>query len=249
MSRKAESRPKHAIILAAGLGTRMRPATDKVPKPLIPVAGRALIDRALDRLDDAGVEMAVINTHYMADRMEAHLQSRARPRIAFSPEPELLETGGGVLKALPLLGPRPFYVVNADAFWLNGPSDALGRMAAAWNGESMDGLLLLHATVDAYGYRGVGDFVADDQGLLSRRPEGEVSPWLFTGIQILHPRLFEDAPEGAFSLNVLYDRAIAAKRLYGIVHDGEWFHVGSQDGLDAAERFMSVRFPGAKKRR
>jgi MurNAc alpha-1-phosphate uridylyltransferase len=249
MKGKSSFRLKHAIILAAGLGTRMRPVTDKLPKPLIPVNGRVLIDHALDRLDDAGVDRVVVNTHYMADKMEAHLKLRTRPKIAFSPEPELLETGGGVLNALPLLGPDPFYVVNADAFWLNGPSDALGRMAAAWNGKIMDGLLLLHSTVDAYGYRGVGDFMADDQGLLSRRPEGGVSPWLFTGIQILHPRLFVDAPEGAFSLNVLYDRAIAAKRLYGIVHDGEWFHIGSQDGLDAAERFMRVRFPGAKKRR
>jgi len=241
-------RPRRAMILAAGLGARMRPITDTVPKPLIKVDGRPLIDHALDRLRDAGVAEVVVNVHHLANKIENHLKSRKKPKTLLSPEPERLETGGGVAKALPMLGAQPFYVINADAFWLNGPLDTLGRMAAMWDDKRTDGLLLLHSTVDAYGYRGVGDFLADEDGRLARRPESEVSPWLFTGIQILHPRLFNDAPQGAFSLNVLYDRAIKASRLYGLVHDGEWFHVGTEAGLDAAERFMHTRFAGVKHR-
>ncbi|MFQ5764571.1 MAG: nucleotidyltransferase family protein, partial [Rhodospirillales bacterium] len=155
-----------------------------------------------------------------------------------------LDTGGGVAKALPLLGPAPFFVVNTDAFWLNGPFDALARMARTWDDGRMDGLLMLHSTVDAYGYRGNGDFCADGAGVLLRRAESEVSPWLFTGIQILHPRLFEGAPAGAFSLNVLWDRAIEGERLYGMVHDGEWFHVGTPAGLEEAETYLHLRFAG-----
>ena len=248
MSAEKPCRPIRAMILAAGLGARMRPLTDTVPKPLIEINGRPLIDHALDRFKSAGIVEVVINVHHLADKIEAHLKARKKPKIILSPEPERLETGGGVAKALPVLGKQPFYVVNSDAFWLNGPLDTLGRMAAMWDEARMDGLLLLHSTVDAYGYRGVGDFWADEEGLLARRPESEVSPWLFTGIQILHPRLFDDAPKGAFSLNVLYDRAIKAKRLYGIVHDGEWFHVGTRAGLEAAERFMHIRFAGVKHR-
>jgi len=248
MTAERSFQPTRAMILAAGLGARMRPVTDTVPKPLLPVDGRPLIDYALDRLQAAGVAEVVVNLHHLADKIETHLKSRKKPKVLLSREPERLETGGGVAKALPMLGKRPFFVVNSDAFWLNGPLNTLGRMAAIWSDERMDGLLLLHSTVDAYGYRGVGDFLADEEGLLVRRPESEVSPWLFTGIQILHPRLFDDAPDGAFSLNVLYDRAIKASRLYGIVHDGEWFHVGTQAGLEAAERFMHIRFAGVKHR-
>lgn len=236
------------MILAAGLGARMRPLTDRMPKPLIEVDGRALIDHALDRLAEIGVAEVVVNVHHLADKIEAHLKARTRPKIRFSREADRLETGGGVKNALSMLGDDPFYVVNADAFWLNGPLDTLGRMAATWDDARMDGLLLLHSTVNAYGYRGNGDFCADELGLLSRRPESEVSPWLFTGIQILHPRLFDGAPEDAFSLNVLYDKAIEAQRLYGIVHDGEWFHVGTKVGLEAAEHYMHLRFASVKHR-
>ncbi len=240
--------PNSAMVLAAGLGTRMRPLTDDLPKPLIEIGGRTLIDRVLDRLEEAGVGAAVVNTHHLGNMLEKHLSGRARPRIRFSPETELLETGGGVRNALADLGPGPFYVVNGDVLWLNGPTDALGRMVEVWDDRAMDGLLLLHSTVDAYGYNGVGDFCADATGLLSRRPEVEVSPWLFTGVQILHPRLFEGAPEGPFSLNVLYDRAIEAERLYGIVHDGEWFHVGTPDGLAEAETYLNQRYASIKHR-
>ncbi|NQU60702.1 MAG: nucleotidyltransferase family protein [Rhodospirillales bacterium] len=240
--------PKTAMVLAAGLGTRMKPLTDDIPKPLIRLNGRSLIDHALDRLADAGVKQAIINTHHLGEKLETHLKDRKSPEILFSPEPELLETGGGVANALPLLGEHTFYVVNADAFWLNGPFDALNRLAATWDEDAMDGLLLLHSTIDAYGYRGQGDFCSGSDGLLSRRPEQEVSPWLFTGIQILHPRLFADAKGGAFSLNVLYDKAIDQGRLFGAVHDGEWFHVGTPEGLDEAEAYMQLRYAGNKRR-
>ncbi len=240
--------PKTAMVLAAGLGTRMKPLTDTLPKPLVEVDGGTLIDHVLDRLEEAGVAHVVVNTHHLADQLEKHLGGRESPGIEFSREQELLETGGGIAKALPLLGEDPFYAVNSDAFWLNGPYDALLRMAETWDDDAMDGLLLLHSTVEAYGYSGLGDFCAGGDGLLSRRPEGEVSPWLFTGVQILHPRLFKDAPKDAFSLNVLYDRAMENERLYGAVHDGEWFHVGTPEGLKEAEDYMHLRHAGIRHR-
>ncbi len=236
------------MVLAAGLGTRMKPVTDTLPKPLIQVDGRPLIDHALDRLEAAGVTDAVVNTHHLADQVENHLGGRKKPKILFSPEKDLLDTGGGIAKALPLLGDKPFFAVNADAFLLNGPYDALTRLAGTWDEDAMDGLLLLHSTVEAYGYTGQGDFCADSGGLLTRRPETGVAPWLYTGIQILHPRLFSDPPQGAFSLNLLYDKAIEAKRLYGAVHDGEWFHVGTPEGLEKAENYMHLRYAGTRHR-
>lgn len=238
-----------AMVLAAGLGTRLRPLTDTVPKPLVPVAGQTLLDWALDRLADAGVERAVVNLHHLGDKIEAHLKDRARPTIAFSREVERLETGGGIAQALPMLGAGPFFAVNADVLWLNGPGDALGRLARHWDDETMDGLLLLHETVFAFGYDGDGDFFVDAGGRLKRRPERELAPYLFTGVQILHPRLFKDAPAGKFSLNVLYDRAIEQGRLHGLIHDGEWFHVGTAEGLAEAEDYMRVRYPVSKRRR
>jgi len=240
--------PTHAMILAAGLGTRMKPITDDRPKPMIEVAGRTLIDRAIDRLEEAGVTNIVVNLHHFADQLENHLKARPASNIIFSPEPELLETGGGVVKALPLLGSEPFYVINSDALWLNGPINTFERMAEIWDADAMDGLLLLHSTVDAYGYRGRGDFCAGADGKLTRRPKMEVSPWMFAGIQIFHPRLFEGAPEGAFSLNRLYDQALEAERLYGIIHDGEWFHVGTPAGLEEAETYLNTRFATVKHR-
>jgi len=240
--------PKIAMVLAAGLGTRMRPLTDTMPKPLVPVDGRALINHVLDRLQDVGVTEVVINTHYLAEQLEDHLSKRKTPDIQISREDELLDTGGGIANALEMLGDEPFYVVNTDAFWLNGPFDALSRIAGTWKDDEMDGLLLLHSTVEAYGYTGRGDFSAGGDGLLTRRLKGEVSPWLFTGIQLLHPRLFDDAPQGAFSLNVLYDRVMENERLFGAVHDGEWFHVGSPEGLEEAESYMRLRYAGTRHR-
>lgn len=241
--------PYKAMVLAAGLGTRLKPVTDTLPKALVQVDNRALIDHALDRLEAVGVGEVVVNTHYLAEQLQAHLSGQKSPVLQISHEDDLLDTGGGIAKALPLLGDDPFLAVNADAFWLNGPYDALQRMAHTWDDDTMDGLLLLHSTVEAYGYTGLGDFCAPlGDGVLTRRLEGEVSPWLFTGIQMLHPRLFKTAPDGAFSLNLLYDRAIESGRLLGVVHDGEWFHVGTPQGLEEAETYMHLRYAGKERR-
>jgi len=244
----AKTTISHGMVLAAGLGERMRPLTNNTPKPLLKVAGRSLLDHALDRMEAVEVSQAAVNTFYLADMIEDHLDKRPSPKIAISREEERLETGGGIQQALPLLGDGPFYAVNGDAFWLNGPTDALNRMAEIWDDQTMDALLLLHSTVDAYGYNGQGDFVAEPDGRLTRRPELEVSPYLFTGIQILHSRLFEDAPDGVFSLNVLYDQAIENDRLYGVVHDGEWFHIGTPEGLAEAQNYMKFRYAGVQHR-
>lgn len=244
----ANKGPDTAMVLAAGLGLRMRPITDKIPKPMIEVGNRTLIDRVLDRLEEAGVKHVVVNLHHLAQLVEQHLKHRGSPDIEFSHEEERLETGGGVAKALPMLGNKPFYVVNSDTMWLNGLQNALDRMADLWDEDRMDGLLMLHSTVDAYGYRGDGDFNVDAMGLLTRRVECEVSPYLFTGVQILHPRLLAGTKAESFSLNVLYDKAIETERLYGMVHDGEWFHIGTPEGLDEAEAYMGVRYPGIKHR-
>ncbi|MAH83877.1 MAG: mannose-1-phosphate guanylyltransferase [Rhodospirillaceae bacterium TMED8] len=239
---------KRAIVLAAGKGLRMRPITLKTPKPMVRVDGRMLIDHALDRLEEAGVTEAIVNTHYLGDKLQQHLGKRKSPKIIFSPEVELLETGGGVKHALPLLGKKPFWVVNSDAFWLNGPTDALARMASVWDEGNMDALLLLHSTVEAYGYVGRGDFSCNTIGKLERRAEMEVAPWLFTGIQLLKPETLENTPNGPFSLNVIYDRLLEQERLFGIVHDGEWFHIGTPDGLSEAEAYMKMRYPGVRHR-
>jgi len=240
--------PTQAMVLAAGLGLRMRPITHRLPKPLVKVCGRTLIDRIIDRFEEAGVGTVVVNLHHLGPQIEEHLSRRRSPGIRFSAEETLLETGGGVRHALPLLGEEPFFVANADILWLNGVQPALARLAAAWDDARMDALLLLHSTVDAYGYQGVGDFCIDVDGALTRRPECEVSPYLFTGVQLLHPRLFAEAPDGAFSLNVLYDRAIGTGRLYGMVHDGEWFHVGTPEGLAQAESFVQDPYPETRHR-
>lgn len=232
---KPNSMPQRAMVLAAGLGERMRPITDTLPKPLIELRGRTLLDSILDRVEAAGVPEAVINLHYLGEMIEARLVPRERPRVSFSHEETRLETGGGVRKALSLLGADAFFVINGDVCWLDGHTPALERLAAAWDDEEMDALLLLHPTAFAVGYAGVGDFVLAPDGRMRRRRELEVSPFVFTGIQILHPRLFEDAPEEPFSLNLIYDKAGAAERLWGLRHDGEWFHIGTPEGLRDVE--------------
>jgi MurNAc alpha-1-phosphate uridylyltransferase len=224
-----------AMVLAAGLGTRMRPLSEAMPKPLLPLAGQSLLDHALDRLTDAGVTDAVVNAHWLADQVAACVAARSAPRITLQHEETLLETGGGVARARPALGDAPFAVVNGDAFWLDGPRPALRRLAAAFDPERMDGLLLLIRTAQIAGEVGRGDFMLDPMGLLRRPEEGEVSPYLFGGVQILSPALFEGAPAGAFSLNRLYNRAIEAGRLYGLVHDGVWFHLSTPADLEHAE--------------
>ena len=241
-------RPRRAMILAAGLGTRMRPLTDDRPKPMVAINGRPLIDHTLDRFTDFGVERVVVNLHYRGEVIEAHLKERITPPLHFSHEETLLDTGGGIVHALPQLGDDPFIVANGDALWLNGPQSALDRMAAVWDDDAMDGLLLLHSTVEAFGYDGLGDFTVDPSGLLARRPEVEVSPYLYAGVQFLHPRLFADAPAGAFSINRLWDQAIKAHRLYGMVHDGEWFHIGTPEGLNDAETYLNTAYPDTRRR-
>jgi len=224
---------KRAMVLAAGLGLRLRPITLATPKPLVAVAGRTMLDRALDHLVRAGVEDMVVNTHWLADRVKEHLADRSD--IALSHEEELLETGGGVAKALPLLGHEPFYVVNSDIIWTDGGTPALTRLAQAWRDQDMDALLLLQPTGTAVGYQGKGDFFINAADIPRRRVDPEVAPLLFSGIQILHPRLFQGCPAGAFSLNRLYDRALAEHRLFGLVHDGGWFHVGTPEALPEVE--------------
>jgi MurNAc alpha-1-phosphate uridylyltransferase len=228
-------KPNVAMVLAAGLGKRMRPLTETLPKPLVPVAGRTLIDHVLDRIEAAGIERAVVNLHHFRATLEAHLAKRAIPRIALSPEPDLLETGGGVRRALPLLGAAPFYVANADVLWFDGRRPALERLARAWDDARMDALLLLHPTISAFGYEGPGDYLSDTLGRLRYRRGHEIPPYIFAGVQILHPRLFKDTPEGPFSLKRLYDKAEGEGRLWGIIHDGLWFHVGTPQGLAEVE--------------
>ncbi len=236
------------MVLAAGKGLRMRPLTEKTPKPMITLNGQPLIDHVLDRLADTGVIEAVVNTHHLSGQIERHLSARTSPKIIFSKEVELLETGGGIKNALNKLGDTPFFAVNTDVFWLNGPSDALGRLSNIWDPDKMDALLLLHSTINAYGYSGKGDFNSDPSGRLSRRPESEIVPWLFTGIQILKPEVLLEMPEGPFSLNLVYDHLLETKRLYGVIHDGEWFHVGTPQGLADAEAYLKVRYPVVKHR-
>lgn len=228
-----------AIVLAAGLGKRMRPLTDTMPKPLVKVGGKCLIDHALDFLQSAGVAEAVVNTHYFAPMLEAHLRTRTVPKICISHEDILLETGGGILHALPMLGDGAFFAINSDTICLNGQKQhALQRMAALWDDTALDALLLLHPVEEAVGYGGAGDFLLGDGGELIRRT-GDTAPYVFTGIQILHPRLFGHAPVGAFSLNVLYNHLMQDRahkpRIRALVHDGKWLHVGDPSAIALAE--------------
>lgn len=237
------------MILAAGLGLRLRPLTETRPKPLIEVAGRTMLDRALDHLVAAGIGSAVVNCHYLAEQIKAHVAGRESPDIRLSHEEVLLETGGGIAKALADLGEGPFFAANADIIWSDGATPALARLVAHWNDDTMDALLLIHPAERAVGYDGAGDFHLDETGGLRRRGADKAAPYVFTGVQLLHPRLFDGAPSGAFSMNVLYDRALAAGRLHGVVHDGEWYHVGTPAALADADALLASgegRLPTAK---
>ena len=228
------------MVLGAGLGTRMRPLSEAIPKPLVELAGKALIDRVLDRLQAAGVEKAVVNVHHLAERMEGHLASRIRPEIVISDERDvLLETGGGVKKALPLLGDEAFYIHNSDSVWIEGDNPALSAMAAAWDPAVMDWLLLMAPISHSSGYAGRGDFALEENGRLRRRTGDDAVPFVFAGVSIAGPGVFDGAPEGAFSLNLLWDKALAADRLYGLVLDGIWMHVGTPEALKEAEGVMA----------
>jgi N-acetyl-alpha-D-muramate 1-phosphate uridylyltransferase len=224
------------MVLAAGLGTRMRPLTDSRPKPLVQVAGKALIDHVLDKLAAADVGTAVVNVHYFADQIEQHLAARRTPRIVFSDErPRLLGTGGGVANALPRLGGAPFFHVNSDTLWLDGVTPNLRRLAQAFDPGRMDALLLLAPTTGSIGYSGRGDYIMSPEGTLRRRGEQEIAPFVFAGVAILSPALFLGAPQGEFSLTMLFDRASAAGRLAGLRLDGRWMHVGTPQAVSEAE--------------
>jgi MurNAc alpha-1-phosphate uridylyltransferase len=233
---------RRAMILAAGLGLRMRPLTETRPKPLVEVAGKPLIAHALDRLTAAGVERIVVNVHHLPEQVEAWAQAQPARLVISDERDRLLDTGGGVAKALPLLGDDPFFVLNSDSAWIEGAMPALERMRQAWRPADMEGLLLVSATAQTVGYCGQGDFHLDSQGRLARRAPGQVAPFVFAGCHLAAPRLFAGAPEGPFSVNLLWDRALAAGRLYGIRHDGVWLHVGTPDAIPLAERaFSEVR--------
>ena len=227
-----------AMVLAAGLGKRMRPLTASQPKPLVRVAGRALIDHALDRLADAGIARAVVNVHYLADALEAHVLARRAPRVTISDErAQLLETGGGMAKALAQL-PDPFFSLNSDNIWLDGPRSAFADLSAAWDPAAMDALLLLVPHIRAHNFDGQGDFHMDALGRLTRRRPGRIAPFIFTGIQLVSHRLMRDAPEGAFSTNLLWNRAIAEGRLYGVSFTGQWFEVGTPAAIPPTEEAL-----------
>jgi MurNAc alpha-1-phosphate uridylyltransferase len=224
-----------AMVLAAGLGKRMRPLTASQPKPLVRVAGKPLIDHALDRLAEAGVAKAVVNVHYLADALEAHVIARSAPVVTVSDERDLLlETGGGMVKALPLL-PDPFFSINSDNIWLDGPKDVFHDLSDAWDPKRMDALLALVPHLGAHNFRGKGDFSMDTIGRIARRRSGRIAPFIFTGIQLVSHRLMRDAPEGPFSTNVLWDRAIEEGRLYGVAFTGQWFEVGTPAAIPATE--------------
>jgi len=228
--------PRSAMVLAAGLGERMRPLTERLPKPLVPVAGKPLIDHVLDRLADAGVERAVVNVHYFADLIERHLAGRTRPKIVISDErQQLLDTGGGVVKALPALGAGPFLHVNSDSIWIDGVKPNLERLIEAFDPQRMDALLLLAPLATSIGYSGRGDFIMGADGRLQRRSEREIAPFIYAGAAILRPELFKDAPSGPFPLMLLADRAADEGRLHGLRLEGVWMHVGTPEAVAEAE--------------
>ncbi|MCI5049099.1 MAG: nucleotidyltransferase family protein [Rickettsiales bacterium] len=236
----------HAIVLAAGLGKRMRPITDSMPKPMIEVAGRSLINRALDQLETYGLNEVVVNTSYKAEMLEEHISHRPSPTIHISREETPLETGGGIYQAMHLLGGNePFISMNSDTICVDtSEHTALTRMAESWNPDAMDILMLLFPTDRAIGYPGAGDMVIEDNKL-RRRGEDASAPYIFTGVQIIHPRIFKDVPSEPFSMNVLYDRLLDAQgyfsRIGYVVHEGDWLHVGDPDGLKQAEEYYAKR--------
>lgn len=225
-----------AMVLAAGIGKRMLPLTMNIPKPMVKVDGVALIDRVLDRLAGTGVKRAVVNVHYCGDALIAHLNGRMAPAIEISDERDtLLDTGGGVVRALPKLGKREFFLVNADTIWIEGTGPNLARLADTYDETRMDALLLLAPCAGAVGYAGPGDFTMEPEGKLKRRREREIAPFVYAGASILHPRLFDGAPSGAFSLVRSFEKAEAHGRLFGLRLDGTWMHVGTPEAIRDAE--------------
>ena len=243
----AFNRPTTGMILAAGMGKRMRPLSAITPKPLIPVAGQAMIDRALSALARANVRRTIVNVHYLADLIEVHVKQCKDMEILISDERDgLLETGGGIAKALPLIGNDAFYLLNSDSFWMEGSVHNLDLLAQHWMEDGMDGLLLLSPTVQAVGYHGRGDFLMDPHGRLRRRQSHQVSPYVYSGAAILHPRLFADTAVTPHSLNVQFDKAIKKGRLFGLIMDGTWMHVGTPSAIALAEQALAESAVGGR---
>ncbi|HSM96720.1 MAG TPA: nucleotidyltransferase family protein [Rhizomicrobium sp.] len=229
-----------AMIMAAGFGTRMRPLTNKIPKPLVKVQGRALIDHVMDRLVEAGVKTIVVNIHYLGDQIKAHVEKRKDVEIVISDETEtILDSGGGIFKALPHFKGEPFFHANADTVWVEGASHALERLKAAWDPYHMDALMLLAPTVSTVCYDGRGDFMMDAEGRLSRVPEGRISPFVWMSMEIVHPRLFDGMQSGKFSINPLWDKAIARGRLFGQRLDGVWMHIDRPEAIRQSEEYLA----------
>ncbi|RCS22500.1 nucleotidyltransferase family protein [Phyllobacterium salinisoli] len=234
--------PQTAMVLAAGLGKRMRPITDTIPKPLVPVAGKPLIDWGLDALASAGVPLAVVNVHYLAGKMEAYLMTRAKPQIVISDErEELLDSAGGIVRALPHLGSEPFFIINADTFWVDGATSNLRLLAANFDETRMDILLMVAAPGQATGHTGRGDFTMDREGRLRRFSESAGSPFIYAGAAIVHPRVFAGASDGPQSLNRYFDRAIAENSLFGMQMEGLWLTVGTPDAIGEAEAVLAAK--------
>jgi MurNAc alpha-1-phosphate uridylyltransferase len=235
------SKPTVAMVLAAGLGTRMAPLNGgALPKPLVQLGGRPLIDRVLDRHVEAGIRRTVVNVHHKADLIEAHLKRRVAPQIEISDERgQLLETGGGVKRALPRLGAGPFLIHNSDSVWIEGVGSNLARLFEAWDGGRMDCLMLLALTSQSLGYSGRGDFAFEADGRIRRRVEQEIVPFAFAGVSLAHPRLLDGSPDGAFSLNLVWSRAIATGRAFGLRMEGTWMHVGTPEALAQAEQRLA----------
>ena len=236
--------PRTAMLLAAGIGTRMRPLTDRTAKPLLPLGGQALIDHALDRLADVGVETVVVNGHWHAEQVATHVAKRTRPRTIMRREASLLDTGGSVKAALDLLGPRPFFVVNGDAFWVDGPQPALQRLVTAFDPAEVDGVLLVHRTFQGHADVGFGDFALNAWGAPRRRGEREVVPYVYAGLQLIAPALLAGSADGAFSMNQAWDGAMPSGRLRAVVHDGLWFHLSTPADLAEAESILQARLTG-----
>ena len=229
-------RPDKAMVLAAGLGLRMRPLTDRMPKPLVSVAGRTLLDHVLDKLGEAGAAEAVVNVHYLPDQIIEHVKGRKRPHVTISDERgQVLGTGGGVVKALPLLGSAPFFHVNADTLWIDGVRPNLTRLAETFDPARMDILLLMAPTAGSIGYDGRGDYAMLPDGALRKRKEHQIVPFVYAGAAIISPSVFAGAPSGEFSLTKVFDAANEQERLFGLRLDGTWMHVGTPDAVGAAE--------------
>ncbi len=229
-------RPDTAMVFAAGLGTRMRPISDTIPKPLVKVAGKALIDHCLDLFEKAGVQRAIVNVHYLADQIEAHLKGRTRPQIIISDERDkLLDQGGGIKKVLPVFDTRPFYLCNTDAFWIEGPVSNISRLADFWDPAQMDALLLVASTTGSVGVDWAGDFHLDSSGRLTKRKEGEQADFVYSGVGIIKPQLFENQPDEVFRLAPFLFEAAQKGRLFGIALDGQWLHVGTPAAIAEAE--------------